>query len=138
VRTAVARRRRGRRRVDDHVCRARGGGAAVHRDRDGVRPRVGERGARARRVLLRRREAVRAGPGIRRAAHGRRGERDGGAFAIGAAVRRGGGGGGGIDDDVRRAGGRGAAVHGDGDGVRAGVGDGGARPRRVLIRRGEA
>src|SRR4029077_11388886 len=100
----------------------------------GVRPGVGDGGARARRVLIGRREAVRAGPRVGGTAHRRGEERDGRAFAVRAAVRGGGRGRNRVDGDARRSRGRGAAGDGDGDEVRAGVRGRGVRARRVLLR----
>src|ERR1051325_10251518 len=132
VRAVVAGGRRRRRGVDDDVGRAGGRGAAVHGDGHGGR------GGRARRVLQRRGETIGAGPRVGRAAHGRCGKRDRGARAVRAAVARRRRGGDGVDDDVGRAGGRGAAVDGDGDGVGAGIGGGRIDARRVLQSGGEA
>src|ERR1051325_4636428 len=138
VRAVVAGGRRRRRGVDDDVGRAGGRGAAVHGDGHGVRAGIGGRGVRARRVLQRRGETIGAGPRVGRAAHGRCGKRDRGARAVRAAVARRRRGGDGVDDDVGRAGGRGAAVDGDGDGVGAGIGGGRIDARRVLQSGGEA
>src|SRR5205085_4610068 len=71
VRAAVARGRRRRRGIDHDIGGAGGGGAAVDGDGDAVRAAVGGRGIGARRILRRGREAVRAGPRVRRAGGGR-------------------------------------------------------------------
>src|SRR5207302_9468219 len=122
---AAGGRGRWRERVDDDGRRSRGGGAAVDRDGHRVCAGVGRGGIRARRVLLRRGEAVRPRPRVGRAGHGGREEGDRRAGAERAAVRRGRRCGSRIDrHDRRRRRRGGAVVRRGGDGVAAGGGGG--------------
>ncbi len=104
---------------NDGAGRGRGRRAARDGHGDAVDPGRRRRGVRNRRILQRRREAVRAGPRIARAGHGRSGQLEGLADADGAAVagrrrrgnriRR--------DGDGRRVVGHAAARIGDGQDV---------------------